>query len=138
MDSYSLNELLKEIKEKKFVNLTYEMLNFIESKYEFNDVKISLEKIKLKLKNLLNNAIHNVTIFKKSYNNIDIEENIDYLTKETFNVMKMEDSNIDLNKYKFLVENIVDIYIDFYVFNLYNLSNLIENDEAIDNILKKI
>lgn len=137
LDSYSLNELLKEIKEKNFVNLTYEMLNLIENKYEFNDVKISLEKIKLKLKNLLNNAIHNVTIFKKSYNNIDIEENIDYLTNEIFDVMKNEDSNIDLNKYKFLVENIVDIYIHFYIFNLYNLSNLIEDGETIDNILER-
>ena len=137
MDSYSLNELLKEVKDKKFVNLTYEMLNLIESKYEFNDVKISLEKIKLKLKNLLNNAIHNVTIFKKSYNNIDITDDIDYLTNEIFDVMKNEDRNIDLNKYKFMVENIVDIYIDFYIFNLYNLSNLIEDGVTIDTILER-
>lgn len=137
LDSYSLDELLKEIKDKKFVNLTYEMLTLIENKYEFNDVKISLKKIKVKITNLLNNAIHNVTIFKKSYNNIDTEENIDYLTSETFNIMKNENSNIDLNKYKFLVENIVDIYIDFYVFNLYNLSNLIEDGENINSILEK-
>ena len=137
LDSYSLNELLKEIKDKKFVNLTYEILNLIESKYEFNDVKISLEKIKVKLTNLLNNAIHNVTIFKKTYNNIDTGDKtfIDYLTPQTFNVMKDENRNIDLNKYKFMVENIVDIYIDFYVFNLYNLSNLIENDETINIII---
>lgn len=139
LDSYSLNELLKEIKDKKFVNLTYEMLTLIENKYEFNDVKISLKKIKVKITNLLNNAIHNVTIFKKSYNNIDITDDtlIDYLTIDIFDVMKNENNNIDLNKYKFLVENIVDIYIDFYVFNLYNLSNLIEDGENIDSILEK-
>lgn len=151
-DSDELSYLLKDIKSTQFNNSIENTIlhDIINKKHE--NIKIMIIKIKEKLKNLFKNTLYNTIVLKRSYNNYDIDQkdDIDYLIDENYNnYTNVENTNSEIQKYNYIIDTIIDEYINMILINQYLLSKLvntyslneifdkIEKDEEIDYKLKK-
>ena len=141
-NSLELINLFKDIKSTKFNNsientIFYDIINK-SNKHE--NIKIMITKIKKKLKNLFKNTLYNTIVLKKSYNNIDINEkaNIDYLNDTKYNnYSNVENRNSEIKKYNYIIDTIIDEYINMILINQYLLSKLV-NTNSLNEIFEKI
>lgn len=141
-NSLELTNLFKDIKSIPLNNsientILYDIINK-DSKHE--NIKIMITKIKQKLKNLLNNTLYNTIVLKKSYNNIDITEkrDIDYLDNDKYNnYSNVENTNSEIKKYNYIIDSIIDEYINMILINQYLLSKLV-NTYSLNDIFDKI
>lgn len=137
-----LNNLLNDIKNIKYDNniantILYDII-YTQKKYE--NIKILLIKTKEYLRNLLMNTLYNTIILKKSYNNKDIanKNDIIYLTPIEFkNNINAINSNSEIKKYKYIVDNIVDEFINMIIINQYLLSKIIDKNNNLSEIIEK-
>ena len=141
-NSLELINLFKDIKSTKFNNsientIFYDIINK-SNKHE--NIKIMITKIKKKLNNLFKNTLYNTIVLKKSYNNIDIIEkaNIDYLNDTKYNnYSNVENTNSEIKKYNYIIDTIIDEYINMILINQYLLSKLV-NTNSLNEIFEKI
>lgn len=141
-NSLELINLLKDIKLTQFNNsientILYDIIN---KNKKHENIKIMITKIKTKLKNLFKNTLYNTIVLKKSYNNIDIheKENIDYLNDTKYNnYSNVENTNSEIKKYNYIIDTIIDEYINMILINQYLLSKLV-NTNSLSEIFDKI
>ena len=141
-DSTELNNLLKDIQFTHINNsientILYEIINK-NSKHE--KIKIMIKKIKQKLNNLLKHTLYNTLILNKSYdNNIKTDKtNINYLSIDDYtNYINVENTNSEIKKYNYIIDNIIDEYINMIILNHYLLSKL-TNKHSLNTIIKKL
>lgn len=140
VDSSELKNLLKDIKNTKFNdNIPNTILyNIIYTNKKYDNIKILIIKIKERLKNLLTNTLYNTIILKKSYDNkeIDDKENITYLKDSLFNdYINANNTNNEINKYNYIVDNIIEEFINMIIINQYLLSKIIDDDNTLSDII---
>ncbi len=141
-NSLELINLLKDIKLTQFNNsientILYDIIN---KNKKHENIKIMITKIKKKLNNLFKNTLYNTIVLKKSYNNIDIyeKENIDYLNDTKYNnYSNVENTNSEIKKYNYIIDTIIDEYINMILINQYLLSKLV-NTNSLSEIFDKI
>ena len=141
-NSLELINLLKDIKLTQFNNsientILYDIIN---KNKKHENIKIMITKIKKKLNNLFKNTLYNTIVLKKSYNNIDIyeKENIDYLNDTKYNnYSNVENTNSEIKKYNYIIDTIIDEYINMILINQYLLSKLV-NTNSLNEIFDKI
>ena len=139
-DSIELKNLLKDIQFTQ-INKSIEntiLYEIIHKNNKHEKIKIMIKKIKQKLNNLLKNTLYNTLILKKSYDNRDNYENITYLSDSLYtNYINAENTNSEIKKYNYIINNIIDEYINMIILNHYLLSKLI-NKHSLDTIIKKL
>lgn len=141
-DSTELNNLLKDIQFTHINNsientILYEIINK-NSKHE--KIKIMIKKIKQKLNNLLKHTLYNTIILNKSYDNkiITDKAQIDYLSINDYtNYINVENTNSEIKKYNYIIDNIIDEYINMIILNHYLLSKLTDKF-SLNDIINKL
>jgi hypothetical protein len=141
-NSTELKNLLKDIQftqiNKSIENtILYEIIHK-NSKHE--KIKIMIKKIKEKLNNLLKHTLYNTLILKKSYDNrIKTDKaNINYLTTDNYTTyIKTENTNSEIKKYNYIINNIIDEYVNMIILNHYLLSKL-TNKLSLNEIMTEL
>lgn len=142
-DSPELEKLLKDIQFTHINNsientILYEIINK-NSKHE--NIKIMIKKIKEKLNNLLKHTLYNTIILKKSYDKYERngeKAKIDYLNIYDYkNYINSDNTNSEIKKYNFIINNIIDEYINMIILNHYLLSKL-TNKYSLNEIINKL
>jgi len=142
-NSPELEKLLKDIQFKHINNsientILYEIINK-NSKHE--KIKIMIKKIKEKLNNLLKHTLYNTIILKKSYDKYernDEKAKIDYLNIYDYkNYINSDNTNSEIKKYNFIINNIIDEYVNMIILNHYLLSKL-TNKYSLNEIINKL
>lgn len=132
LNSVELKQLFDDIKVATFGNsIENTILNDIIYKYEkYENIKVMIIKIKEKLSNLLKNTLYNVIILNKSYNKVDkyVERDITYLNITDYrNYCSVDNTNSELKKYNYMIDNIVTEYLNMLLINQYLLSKLVSD-----------
>lgn len=141
-NSSELKNLLKDIQFAHINNsientILYEIINK-NSKHE--KIKIMIKKIKEKLNNLLKHTLYNTLILKKSYDNhIKTDKaDINYLTTDNYTTyIKTENTNSEIKKYNYIINNIIDEYVNMIILNHYLLSKL-TNKLSLNEIMTEL
>lgn len=141
-NSTELNNLLKDIQFTHINNsientILYEIINK-NSKHE--KIKIMIKKIKEKLNNLLKHTLYNTLILNKSYDNLikTDKANINYLSIDDYTTyINTKNTNSEIKKYNYIIDNIIDEYVNMIILNHYLLSKL-TNKRSLNTIMTKL